>query len=231
MWEDLTASLEDCERDPSVRVVVLQGDGRKAFTAGADISEFRERRTGSTATREYENIVDKALIALAAVPCPVVAHIHGVCMGGGLELALACDLRFASRTARFRMPAARLGLGYGSTSIDRLVKIVGPATAAELCFSARTFDGVESERLGLVHQAWDEEVLDERAGAVVATIASNAPLTIRAAKLAIRASTGGERAPTRGEVDQAIAACFSSADYVEGRAAFAEKRSPIFTGK
>ena len=216
--------------DGSVRVVVMRGVGEKSFVSGADISEFESQRSSETGVKAYGEAVALAQGRLASCAVPVVANIHGICMGGGLGLAMSCDLRYCTTTTKFRMPAARLGLGYGFPGMDQLVSVVGAARAADVFYTARTFDGAEAERIALVHQAAPADKLDELVESIVSAIATNAPLTIKAAKLAIRAAVADPENRPLQDIEQAVQACFDSADYVEGRKAFLEKRTPAFKG-
>lgn len=232
MWQALTGAVRAFEADPELRVILLEGDGDKAFVSGADISEFGALRDSEQAVKAYDEAVELAQTALMECSRPVVARIRGVCMGGGIGLALACDLRFASRNARFRMPAARMGLGYAYRGLRQIVKVLGPGSAADIFYTARTFDGREAERIGLVQSAMPDDDLVPAVEQVLREIAANAPLTVRAAKLAIRAATAGsgEQQALVQQADTAVRACFGSADYREGRLAFAEKRAPRFAG-
>jgi enoyl-CoA hydratase/carnithine racemase len=231
MWQGLGDAMVAISGKPEVRAVVIRGDGDKAFAAGADISEFATERSDPARVQSYDRELARALAAVGGCPVPVVACIHGVCMGGGLGLALGCDLRYAARNARFRLPAARLGLGYGWAGVQRMVQVLGAARSAELFYTARTYDGVEAERIGLVHAAYDAPTLDDAVEKILAAIVENAPLTVRAAKLAIREATRDAAERDIGAVEHAVRACFESADYVEGRQAFMEKRRPRFTGR
>lgn len=231
MWTGLGDIVESLLGRDDVRVLVLRGAGEKAFVSGADISEFETQRGSADAVDAYNKAVARAQNALTDFPLPVIAHIHGVCMGGGIGLALACDLRYCARTSRFRMPAARLGLGYGFDGIRHTVDAIGAARTAELFYTASTFDGAEAERIGLVHRAHDAEALDAEVHAVATAIAGNAPLTLRAAKMAIAHALRDPADRDAAAVDAAVDACFASADYIEGRRAFMEKRPPAFTGK
>lgn len=232
MWRALVEAVRGFDTDPQVRVVLLEGAGDKAFVSGADISEFETLRDSEQAVQAYEEAVDLAQIALMECSKPVVARIQGVCMGGGIDLALACDLRFSNRDARFRMPAARLGLGYAYRGLRNIVNLLGAARTADIFYTARTFDGREAERLGLVHSALANEELGPAVEQVLREIAANAPLTLRAVKLGIRAvsADGAEQHELVRQTDAAVRACFASADYREGRRAFVEKRPPPFTG-
>ncbi len=231
MWISLADSVATINADPNVRVALLQGQGEKAFVSGADISEFEHHRNSADAVQRYDEAVAHAITALTECPIPVVARIHGVCMGGGMSLALSCDLRYSTRSARFRMPAARLGLGYSAQGMRRMVEILGVARAAEVFYTARTFDGSEAERIGFVHSAYEDAKLDEAVEHTVAAIAENAPLTIRAAKLAIRHSLPPPDKQHARSINLAVQTCAQSADYVEGCRAFMEKRPPRFNGR
>jgi enoyl-CoA hydratase/carnithine racemase len=231
MWTALGDAVERLEADPGVRVLLLEGAGDQAFVSGADISEFATLRATPEAVAAYDAAVHRAEQALATCAKPVVARIRGFCHGGGMALAMACDLRYASETASFRMPAGRLGLGYPLPGVAQMVHGIGAARAAELFFTARTFDGREAERIGMAHRCHPADRLDEEVDRIVAAIADNAPLTLRAAKLAIRAVLAGPHAPTERQVQDAVQACFLSSDYIEGRTAFTEKRPPRFDGR
>ncbi len=231
MWQELATQVRALGEDRSVRVLVLRGEGDKAFVSGADISEFDKTRSAETGSELYDFAVEDAQAALAEAPFPVVALIHGICMGGGLGLALACDLRYCATTTKFRMPAARLGLGYAFNGIRQMVAALGGARVADLFFTARTFDGAEGERIGLVHSVFPPDALDAEVAALVTAIAGKAPLTQQLIKAAIRWS----QFPSTMQDDAAAMAvmrqrCVQSADYAEGRKAFAEKRPPRFVG-
>ena len=231
MWTELANAFDAIADDAGVRVVVLAGDGDKAFVSGADISEFETQRNSAAQVLAYEVEGDRARDAMLACSRPVIAAIRGVCVGGGLGLAGACDLRYATRSSRFRMPAARLGVGYGLEGTKRFVDVLGAARTAELFYTARMFDGVEAERIGFVHKTFADDDFDIAIEEIIATIANNAPLPIRAAKMAIREAQkdAGER--DEQVVADAVKACFDSEDYKEGRRAFMEKRTPKFEGR
>lgn len=230
MWRQLADIVGRLDADPEVRVILLRGDGPKAFASGADIAEFGELRNNPETVKMYDEAVYQAQNALIACAKPVVARIEGVCMGGGIGLAISCDLRYASKSARFRMPAARLGLGYGFEGMRRVVDFLGPGRAAEIFYTADTFDGSEAERIGMVERAYADDELDAAVERIVAAIAANAPLTVKAAKRAIREIMLDPQERDLDAVQAQVQACFDSADYVEGRNAFAEKRMPRFTG-
>lgn len=231
MWESLHKHVKDAEGSPDVRVLVLIGDGEKAFISGADISEFAHLRNSPEQVKRYAEAVDTAQQSLANSSKPVIAAIRGVCMGGGIGLALASDLRYCSASSKFRMPAAKMGLGYDRHGLARAVAVLGAARATDIFFTARTFDGKEAARIGMVHDAFDDDRFDDEIQAIASAIAGNAPLTLRAAKLAIRLAIGDPGITDVSDVDRAVQACFDSTDYQEGQAAFREKRAPRFTGR
>lgn len=232
MWQELAATVAALQADPAMRVLLLRGEGERAFVSGADISEFETTRSAESGSAAYDDAVSAAQQALMACPFPVVAAIHGICMGGGLGLAMACDLRYSTRDARFRMPAARLGLGYGFDGIARMVHVLGEARVAELFYTARTFDGAEAARIGLVHSAHDDSAaLDAHVQASLQQIAGNAPLTVRLAKRAIALAQPALAPEALAEIARGRQQCLHSDDYREGRLAFAEKRAPVFKGQ
>ena len=230
MWLALGDVIVTVDKDPGMRAVVVRGEGEKSFISGADISEFESQRADVESVASYDVALTHALAAITECAKPVVACIHGVCVGGGISLAAACDLRYAAKDARFRMPAARLGLGYSRANTNRLVKVVGAARAADLFYTARFFDGAEAERIGLVHRAYEAGELDDAVEQCVSMIVENAPLTIRAAKLAIQSAVADPGELDIERVERAVRACSESRDYAEGRTAFMEKRKPRFTG-
>lgn len=231
MWEELERTVTSANERDDVRVVVLSGEGNKAFASGADISEFSERRTDPEQSARFNTALRSAQEALSQCVHPTVAVVRGVCMGGGMGLAMACDLRYCTNRSRFRMPAGRLGLGYELDGIKRWVNVLGAARTAELFFTARLFDGVEAARLGFVNESFDEENADFLMAKRVDAIKGLAPLTLRAAKLALRHTSNESSVPDREIVEQAIRDCFASEDYREGQQAFLGKREPRFTGR
>lgn len=231
MWEAIPQILAAYEEDPAVRVIVVTGAGEKAFVSGADISQFEKERSTPEQVKHYEDISSRAAAMLTGTVKPTIAMIRGFCIGGGLGTALNCDLRIAAEDARFGVPAARLGLGYGYTGVEKLVRLVGPAYAKEIFYTARQFDAAEALQMGLVNRVVPVAELEEYVRGYAATIAGNAPLTIRAVK-----KTVGEALKDPGKRDEAavkaaVDACFTSDDYKEGRRAFMEKRRPAFQGR
>ncbi len=229
MWNTLGDTLDLLQADPVVRVVVLRGDGDKAFVSGADISEFAAQRNDAAGVRAYDVAVARAQQGITLLRCPVIAAISGICYGGGLGLALACDLRYGAPHAKFRMPAGRLGLGYSLDGIKRMVDVLGPARSAEFFYTARVCDATQALAIGLLNQVHDDVFAHARQ--IADEIAGNAPLTLAAGKLAFNTVLAGADPAAVRSVEAAVDTCFRSSDYIEGRAAFAEKRSPRFTGR
>ncbi|MXQ09944.1 enoyl-CoA hydratase [Microvirga makkahensis] len=229
MWRALPGIFEGLDRDERVRVIVLRGEGRESFASGADIGEFETARADAEGGRRYEAINEAAFWAVAHCSKPVIAMIRGFCLGGGFGLALSCDLRIASENAIFGIPAARLGVGYPPGAMKLVTAAVGAPAAKDLFYTARRIAAEEAQRLGAVQRVVPDEALEETTLALARDIARNAPLTIRAAKAAIDAAMGLAH-PSTDPVALADE-CFDSADAVEGRTAFLEKRKPIFTGR
>ncbi|MET0312725.1 MAG: enoyl-CoA hydratase [Burkholderiaceae bacterium] len=231
MWQGLGIAAEDFEQDPAVRAVVLRGAGGKAFVSGADISEFEQHRANAEQKKSYDDVAARGHAGLAALTKPLVAMIEGYCVGGGLAIALSADVRFAAAGARFAIPAARLGLGYDYRGVAALARLVGPSAAKDILFSARFLQSDEALRLGLVNFVEDEASLEERVRSYAAGLSANAPLTLRAAKEAVRAFEHYADAQSSGKIASMVLACFDSEDYAEGRRAFLAKRPPNFQGR
>ena len=226
MYSAVPVAVDELLADPDVRVIVLRGAGDKAFGAGSDISEFPARRLGDQAAA-YDDAEHAAWDALAAIPIPVLAAIHGPCMGGGIAMALHCDVRVAADDATFSVPPARLGLAYPQGALNRLIELVGPAQAKLLLYSARVFGATEAASIGLVQQVVPKAELDEHTVKLATGISRLAPLTHRATKL----SVDSFHDPTK--ADAAAAArrdCYGSADFREGVQAFLDKRHAAFEG-
>lgn len=231
MWQAIAFAIENFATDESVRVIVVTGEGGRAFSSGADISQFEKQRASSNATEIYNKAVKETLTALTNTTKPTIAQIQGYCLGGGVGIALGCDIRIASEDACFSIPAARLGLAYGFEALRHLTEIVGPAHAKEILFTARRYTVSEAYDMGLVNRVVSSNDLHPFVEDYARTIATNAPLTIRAAKQMITEATKDPDERDRNLCDQLFAACFDSEDYKEGRAAFSEKRDPQFQGK
>jgi enoyl-CoA hydratase/carnithine racemase len=230
MWKALPHTLRDLASDPELRILVIRGAGVDAFAAGADISEFERVRRGAESARRYSRVVEAADLALAAFPRPTIAMIHGVCVGGGLELALSCDLRFASRGARFGITAARLGIVYGFTSTRRLASIVGPGHARDILFSGRLVGIDEARAMGLVTKVCEPDALEAQTYEYADQLAQQAPLSQRGAKLMLQ-HLQGEDEMTDSDLAAFVERAYESEDYREGVRAFLEKRRPRFRGR
>ena len=230
MTEALPLIYDTFEESDDVRVVVVRGAGERAFVSGADISEFEKNRSSEESRRIFDEKGKVAAARSEAFTKPVIAMIRGYCIGGGLMTALKADIRIASEDAQFGIPAARLGLGYGYGGVAALVDLVGPAAANEILFSARRFSADEALGMGLVNRVVAGPALESAVVDLARSIADNAPLTVRAAKFAIRQCTRDPEARNLDKASRLVEACFRSEDYVEGRRAFMEKRPPVFRG-
>jgi enoyl-CoA hydratase len=230
MWRRLPQALQELDAAPEVRVIVLKGAGEKAFVSGADISEFASLRSSRAAQDEYDRLVDDAYGAPLLCRKPVIAAIRGICYGGGLGIALACDVRLAAADATFRMSAARLGLGYTYAGIRRFVDVIGQANTADVFYSARAFDAPEALRMGLVARVIPVAQFEAEVARYAAMVAENAPLTIAAAKRALLEGRKDAAERDLQAVEAMVKQCFASEDYREGQRAFAERRTPRFKG-
>ena len=231
MWAAIPAILDHYDGDPEVRVIVLKGAGDKAFVAGADISQFEKQRSSAETIAEYDRIAEAANLRLGEFRKPTIAMIHGFCIGGGVGIALQCDLRIAADNARFGVPAARLGLGYRWGGVKKLVDLVGPAFAKEIFLTARHFSAAEAAGMGLINRAVPEGELEAYVRNYCAAIAENAPLTMEAVKGVVSELLKPDPQLDRAHCEALVARCFASEDYIEGRRAFMEKRKPVFAGK
>ncbi|MBN9594089.1 MAG: enoyl-CoA hydratase/isomerase family protein [Afipia sp.] len=231
MWEATTRLMSEYAKDNSIRVVVLSGAGDKAFVAGADISKFGDERSSEEGVKKYNDAVEAAYASVHEFPKPTIAMIRGFCVGGGMGIASCCDLRIASEDARFAVPAAKLGLGYGYPGVKRLMDIVGPSFTKEIFYTARLFDVMEAVEMGLVNRVVENSELEFYVKDYAATIAANAPLTVDSIKFIVGEACKDESQRDMKHCDDVVQACFKSEDYKEGRAAFMEKRKPVFKGR
>jgi enoyl-CoA hydratase/carnithine racemase len=231
MWQALHRGVAELEAADAIRLVVVRGAGEQAFVSGADISEFERLRSSTETVRAYDDAAEAANEALRRVGKPTIAMIHGYCIGGGVAVALSCDLRIAAQGSRFGVPAARLGLGYGFKGVRNLVDLVGPARAKEIFYTARQFSAEEALAMGLVNQVVPAADLEAVVRDCAQSIAANAPLTVASIKTLVDQALKDESQRDMTLCHRVVERCFQSTDYVEGRSAFMEKRTPRFTGR
>jgi len=230
MWDAASRIMSDFAQDDAIRIVVITGAGGKAFVSGADISRFESERANEEAQARYNEIVARANDSLYDFPKPTIAMIRGYCIGGGLGLAVCCDLRICSDNSKFAIPAAKLGLGYGYPGIKRLADLVGPSFAKEIFYTARQFDAAEARTMGLVNRVVPADQLEAYVKDYADTIGNNAPLTVNAVKFIANQTVADEDKRDLARCADLVKRCFASKDYIEGRRAFMEKRKPAFTG-
>ncbi|PLZ00155.1 3-hydroxybutyryl-CoA dehydratase [Burkholderia sp. WAC0059] len=228
LWRNLGATVAALGRRADVRVIVITGTG-ESFCAGADIAEFAEVRSTERQVVEYEAAFDGCCNAIEAAPKPTLAAINGFCMGGGCNVAMACDFRFAVPGAQFAIPAARLSIVYGTAGTRRLLSLVGLAHAKRILYTAERFDAATALRMGFVDEVGDD--LWAVVGRFSAVLRDNAPLSISGAKMILNALAAGTGALREHDVEEAVRRAAHSFDYAEGRAAFVEKRRPAFRGE
>ncbi len=231
MWQGLADAAQAFAADPDIRVVIVQGAGDKAFVAGADISEFEGQRDSAEATQRYDAVAAHGMQALKNLNKPTIAMVQGYCIGGGLAVALNCDLRIASDASKFAVPAAKLGLGYEFDGVRKLVDVVGPAFAQEIFFTARQFSAPEALAMGLINRMVPVAELQAYVQSYADTIAANAPMTVASIKTIVGEIVKDDALRDVALCDRLVAACFDSEDFREGRTAFMAKRKPQFQGR
>ena len=230
MWDSLEQILDGFRSSKDIRVIVLNGAGGKAFVSGADISKFDKERSSKEAVLSYNKRTQKVYENLETFPKPTIAMIDGYCIGGGLNLAVCCDIRICSEKSKFAMPAAKLSLGYPFSSIKRLFDVMGPGMAKHFMFTAEKISASEALACGLVQKLVSEDSIDSYVKDYALNIANNAPLTIKAMKqIGIEISKNSDERDLL-LCEKLASACFDSEDYKEGRKAFMEKRKPNFQG-
>ncbi|HXN16120.1 MAG TPA: enoyl-CoA hydratase [Usitatibacter sp.] len=231
MWEAVPVLLDKAANDDNVRMAVFSGEGSKAFVSGADISQFQDLRAAKEAVQRYERVAEAALQGIHEFGKPTLAAIRGYCLGGGLNVAISCDLRIATSNSIFSIPATRLGLGYRFSALKNLVDLVGPGVAKDLFFTARRIDATEALAVGLINRVVETAALDALVAEYTSAIASGAPLTMKAGKRIIREVLKSSHDVDMELCRSLITQCFESDDYTEGRRAFVEKRKPVFRGR
>ncbi|MEN3355891.1 MAG: enoyl-CoA hydratase [Betaproteobacteria bacterium] len=223
--------LEDFLKDNAIRVIVLSGAGDKAFVSGGDISKFEQARATKEQVENYTKMGDRFRTLLKGSAKPTIAMIRGYCLGGGMAIALNCDLRICNEEASFGIPAAKLGIGYAADRLGQLVDLVGPSAAKDLLFTGRRCNAQEALRLGIANYVIESNELEAFVDSYANNIAANAPLSIIASKRVIDEYVkDGDKRDTA-LCERVVADCFASQDYIEGRRAFMEKRNAAFTGR
>ncbi|SAK88461.1 short chain enoyl-CoA hydratase [Caballeronia pedi] len=229
MWRDLGAAMNELSDDDGVRCVVLRGAGSKAFAAGADIGEFATLRSNREQARAYAEITTAAMEAIERCRHPVVAMIHGVCVGGGLEIASLCDIRICGESSRFGAPVGQLGLTMSCAELGALIRLAGRPVAMEIVLEGRIFNAQEALAKGLTSRVVADDAVEEEAIATARRIARGAPLVARWHKQAANTLT---RSPALSAADiESAFDCFDTEDFRIGAQAFNAKQKPVFKGK
>jgi len=231
MWTELARVMDGLTKDDTVRAIVVRGAGTQAFASGADISEFTENRKDTETALRYNAETDAAYRAIRYCPKPTVAMVFGYCMGGAMEVAMACDLRFAAEGAKFGIPAARLSIIYGADAVGQLVDLVGPAYAKDILFSARAVEAAEALAIGLIQRLVPAPDLERVTYDYLRRVAENAPLSVRGAKTTVQLYLEGLDEERRHRLETLAQETYDSEDYAEGMRAFLEKRPPRFIGR
>lgn len=231
MFDAIRESLRELSKDDGVRVLVVRGAGNKAFAAGADISEFESQRATPAQIEAYVARSEPGYADLYEFPKPTIAMIRGWCVGGGFALAAACDVRLCDEAAKFCNPSGRVAVGWGASGIRRVVNVIGPSYTKEMVFTGRNYTAQQAQRMGFVSEIFPAAAIESATREYAAQVASLAPLTLSSVKRIVGElmKDGGAR---NDELCRSLyMGCYTSADYVEGRRAFMEKRKPHFVGR
>jgi enoyl-CoA hydratase/carnithine racemase len=231
MSEDALSVIEAYASDPDIKVVIMRGSGTKAFISGADISSFDKTRANAEVARQAREAPERLRLRMLSLEKPLIAMIHGYCLGGGLGMALNADLRFASADSQFSVPAALRGIAYAPAGLQRLVDLVGPSIAKDIMFSARRLKADEALRIGLINRVVEPENLEATTVAYAEQLAANAPLSIRASKFFIDQLGLAHAARDEARMDAMQREAENSEDFQEATRSFMEKRKPVFRGR
>jgi enoyl-CoA hydratase len=231
MWSEMGNIAGRLAQDADVRAILFRGAGQEAFASGADISEFKEVRKDTATAMAYNQTVEDSCNAIRRCPKPTVAMIFGFCMGGGMAIAMSCDLRFAAEGSRYGIPAAKLGIVYAFDAVRQLVDLVGPAYAKDILFSGRALTAEEAFRIGFIQRLIPVSDLEVNTYDYLRTVASNAPLSLQGSKTQLQAIFEGITDTLQDEMRAIRTKIFDTEDYKEGARAFLEKRPPRFQGK
>ena len=231
MWQALGDHMADFDADPQIRVIVVSGAGGKSFIAGADVSKYEEERMGEDSAEHYARTGEIGLKRLYVSEKVTIAAINGFCIGGGISVAVSCDIRICTPKSLFGQPAARYGIGYRYSSLRRVVDIIGAAATKELLLGGGQFDANAAAAKGMVSRVVAEEEFEAHIEKLANSIAAGAPLTLKQIKFTLNEIV---KDPAERDLDRCEAmfqTCYASDDYREGIRAFAEKRKPVFQGK
>ncbi|WP_246945151.1 enoyl-CoA hydratase-related protein [Bacillus pinisoli] len=227
MWKAIPGLVKDAEEDATIKVIILRGVDETSFAAGADISEFKTLRSTAAGAKIYNDATHEAERAVATCKKPTIAMVQGYCIGGGCELASACDFRFADTNARFGITPAKLGLVYGLDATKVLVDLVGVSNAKYILFSGNHLDVNKAASFGLVNEIYSPEDIEEKTYEFAETLCTRAQFTVRSMKYIINEIASGTSEDTE-ETARLRLVSFETEDYQEGVAAFMEKRKPEF---